>query len=244
MSVFGAAQGKYVKTQQNLKPSRKVAVTFGASTSDLYNIKRGHGILGGVARRDPRRAPDPILEIYQAFVFTANTYRPHPFPCPDQHPGPALRTGPPGLAPPDRPPPARGPRTGPPDRAPGAPERPPGPAPRTGVPDRHPGPGPPDRPLGPAARTGPPGRHPDRSPGLAPGTSVPLTPGRTDKFKEETLPRLNQTGESTSLNLRKCLGQRKPPIVFRSIPGLGGGRPATFRLKTSPHSAAFGIAET
>ena len=113
-------------------------------------------------------------------------------------------------------PPARGPRPGPPDRAPGAPERPPGPAPRTGVPDRHPGPGPPDRPLGPAARTGPPGRHPDRSPGLAPGTSVPLTPGRTDKFKEETLPRLNQTGESTSLNLRKCLGQRKPPIVFQA----------------------------
>ena len=53
-----------------------MAVTFGASTSDLYNINRGHGILGGVAQKDQRRAPDPILEIYQAYGFTPNTHGP------------------------------------------------------------------------------------------------------------------------------------------------------------------------
>ena len=68
MNVFGAAQGRYVKNQQNRKPSRKVAVTFGATDSGLYNIKRVHWSFGGVAQRIPRRARDPILEIYQAFV--------------------------------------------------------------------------------------------------------------------------------------------------------------------------------
>ena len=90
-----------------------------------------------MAQGDPRKAPDPILEIYQAFVFTANTIQPDPFPCrfplppgegggvlggvPDRHPGPG---------PPDRP---LGPaaRTGPPGRHP---DRSPGLAPGTSVP--------------------------------------------------------------------------------------------------------------
>ena len=85
-----------------------MAVTFGATDSDLYNIKRGHGSLGGVVQRGPRRAPDPLLEIYQAFVSTPNK----PLVPPDRRPGPAPRTGPPDR-PPGPAPPDRSPRTGP-----------------------------------------------------------------------------------------------------------------------------------
>ena len=158
--VFVVAPGRYVKTQTNRRPSRNVGVTFGATTSDLYNIKRGLGSLGGVAPRGPRRAPDPILEIYQAFDFTATTNRPHPFPCRQTlprtrqywTPSPSARLPIPQIPSSDRRRPGPAPRPGTPDRGPGPAPRTgsAGPAPRAGRPDRPSGPAP-----GPVARTGP-----------------------------------------------------------------------------------------